>query len=244
MTASELRADGWTALRVLLRPARGLDEVAARPRAGAALLLATALALGAAAVVAPRTDHGAGVEPQAAAEGVPATEPTPFERAQAADTARKLGMVEDLALAAGLPVVLAGLAACALALAFRLAGAPVALPSALAATAHGMLPVWLARALAVPAAVLHAPIPRAEVPALLPSSLAALLPPGAPPALAGALGGLDLFALWAVALVAAGMARAAGTSWARALALTAALYAAWIALRHVAFPAFLAPPTP
>lgn len=245
MTASALRSDGWTVLQVLTYPSRGLPAVAARPRAAAALLAATALSLCAAAVVVPRTEYGAGVDAALAGDGGPAaTEPTVYERAQAARTARRLGQVQDLAAAALSPALLAGLAACALALGARAAGVPLSVSSALAVAAHGMLPVWLARALAVPAAVAHAPVARADVARLLPSSAAALLPPGAAPPLAGALGGLDLFALWAVALVSLGLAHAAGASRRRAAAVTLTLYAAWIALSQVALPSFLAPPAP
>lgn len=241
MILSDFATDGWTALDVLARPARGLAAVAARPRAGAALLLAMALSLSAAAVVVPRTDYGEGAVPTGEGAGAPAApEPTAFERAQAAATARKLGQVVDVAAAVALPAILAGIAACALALAFRAAGAEVATSSAFAVAAHGLLPVWLARALAIPAALAHAPVARAEVARLLPSSAAALLPPGAAPALQGALGALDLFALWAVWLVARGMSRVSGVSPARALALTLTLYACAAALARVALPSLLA----
>lgn len=244
MNLPELARDGGTVLQVLSRPARGFASLAAQPRAAVALLAATALALAAAAVVVPRTEYGSGGEVPAAGEGPPAPEPTPFERAQAAETARKLGQVTDLAAAAALPLLLAGIAACALSVAFRVAGAPVAVSCAFPVAAHGMLPLWLARALAIPAAILHAPVARADVPRLLPSSAAALLPADAPPALAGALSGVDLFALWAVALVALGMSRVSGASRARALSVTLTLYACWIALSRVALPAFFPPAPP
>jgi hypothetical protein len=131
-------------------------------------------------------------------------------------------------------------AAGALSLGFRLAGARASFRPALAVTAHGMLPIWISRLLAVPAALAHAPVPHADLGALLPSSPAALLPPGAPAALSGALGALDLFALWAAWLVALGMARITGASRARAAATTAVLYLAWVALFKIALPSLSA----
>jgi hypothetical protein len=106
-----------------------------------------------------------------------------------------------------------------------------------AVAAHGLVPVWLAPLLAIPAALARAPIPTDQVGSLLPSSLAALLPTGAAPALAAALGALDVFALWAVALVATGMARASGASRRRAAVVTIVLYVAWVVVVRIALPA-------
>ena len=96
-----------------------------------------------------------------------------------------------------------------------------------------MLPGWLARVLAVPAAAIRAPVPAADVPRLLPDSLAALLPAGASPALAALLHACSLWNGWAVVLVALGMARVSGASRTRALATTAPLFLLYAALAHV-----------
>lgn len=243
MNASDLLTDGSVVLRTLARPGNGLSALADRPRAAVALAVATALALAAAAATVPRTDYGPGqaaVEKPAGAPSAP--EPTEYEREQSAAAARKLGELLDWSGAAFLPSLLAALAAGGLVLGFRAAGARASFPPALAVTAHGMLPVWLARLLAVPSALAHAPVPAADVARLLPSSAAALLPAGASPALAGALGGLDLFSLWAVWLVALGMARATGTTRTRALVTTLVLYVAFVAVFRVALPSALAAP--
>ncbi len=240
MTTPDLVADGSIALRTLTRPSASLSALVARPRAAVALALATAAALLSAAVVIPRTDYGRGESPPAETDGQPAPEPTQYERELSATTARKLGELGDWAGAALLPTLLAVGAAGALSLGFRVAGAGASFRPALAVTAHGMLPIWISRLLAVPAALAHAPVPRGDVASLLPSSPAALLPAGGPPVLAGALGGLDLFALWAVWLVALGMARITGASRARAVATTAVLYVAYVAVFKVALPSLSA----
>ncbi|HTN53921.1 MAG TPA: YIP1 family protein [Anaeromyxobacter sp.] len=243
MIGSELSTDGAVLARALVSPASGLARVAGRGRAGLAIAVATAAALASAAVIVPRVDYGAAAEVQVK----PGEEPTPFEREQAAATARKIGQIRGWAGAAALPALAALAAASLLSLGFRVAGARPGFRPTLAVTAHGLLPVWLAGILAIPAAIARAPIPPDQAAQLLPSSLAALLPPGAPGPLAAALSGLDLFALASLWLVSTGMARAAGTSRARALAVTVLLFVAWIALLRVV-PAALAanapPPRP
>lgn len=240
MSPSDLLTDGSIVLRTLARPGGGLAALAERPRAAVALLLSTFLSLSAAAVVVPRTDYGDGESAQKPTDGQPAPEPTEYERDQAATAARKLGELGDWAGAALLPSLFAACLAGALLVGFRVAGAQTSFRPALAVSAHGTVPLWLARLLAVPAALSHGQVPRALLAGLLPSSAAALLPPGAPPALAGALGGLDLFALWAATLVALGMARATGASRVRSFAVTFALYLSYVALLKVALPSVLA----
>jgi hypothetical protein len=226
MTVQELSQDGAVLARALADPGAGLSLVAARGRAGLALALATAASLAAAAVIVPRVDFGA----DARVEAKEGEEPTPAQREEAAFTARKVGQLRGWAGAALLPSLEALAAAAALFLGFRLAGTRPGFRATLAVTAHGMLPVWLAGLLAIPAAVARAPIPPAQAARLLPSSLAALLPWSAPPPLVAALSALDLFTLLSVGLVATGMARASGASRARALAVTAVLFLAAVAL--------------
>lgn len=239
MIRSALLTDGSLTLRTMVRPGSAFAELAARPRFAVALAFVTGLALLAAAVTAPRTDHGPGLAEMAmAGDGQPAPEPTQFQREESAATARKLGLVIDWTTAALAPTMLALLTAASLAAGFRVAGARASLRASLAVAAHGTLPIWLARVLAVPAVLAHAPIPAADVSRLLPSSAAALLPESASPILAGALGALDLFSLWAVWLLALGMARITGATRTRALITTAVLYLAFLALFRIALPSF------
>ena len=239
MTASELAGDGTVIARTLAAPSAGLADAVERRRSLTALALSTLAALAFAAVAVPRVDY----ERAAAAEidrGPKAAEMTPRDREEALATARKVGEISGWAGAALGPTLAALAAAAALFLAFRVAGTRPPFRETFAVTAHGLLPVWLGSLLAIPAALAHAPVRAEDLGRLVPSSAAALLPPRTPAPLAGALGALDLFALWAVALVATGMVRASGASRRRAAAVTVVLYVAWVAIARVALPAFSA----
>jgi hypothetical protein len=236
MTASEFAIDGRVVLRTLTAPALGLAAAVERRRSLAAIVLGTLAALAFAAAAVPRVDY----ETAAAAElarSPKAAEMTPHDREEALATARKVGQIGGWAEALAGPSLRALGLAVALLLAFRVAGTRPAFREAFAVAAHGLLPIWLGRVLAIPAAVARAPIPADQASSLLPSSPAALLPPGAPPALASALGALDVFALWAAVLVATGMARATGASRRRAAIVIAVLYFAWVAVVRIAIPA-------
>lgn len=239
MTASELAGDGTVIARTLVAPSLGLATVVERRRSLAALAVATLAALAFAWVAVPRVDY----ERAAAAKlerGPGAAELTPHARQEALATARKLGKIAGWARAALSPALAALGAAVALFLGFRVAGTRPPFRETFAVAAHGLLPIWLGALLAVPAVLVHAPVRAEEVGRLLPSSPAALLPAGAPAPLVAVLGAMDVFALWALALVAAGMARASGASRRRAAAVTVVLYAAFVAVARVALPALLA----
>lgn len=239
MTTNELLQDGSVVARALAAPGRGIADAAERRRALTALCVATAASLLFAAVSLPRVDYEAAARDRM--HGPEAQEQTQFQREEAVATARKLGHVFGWAGAALGPALLAAGAAAFLFAGFRVAGARPGFKETFAVAAHGMLPVWLAGLLAIPAVLARAPIPPDDLPRLLPSSLAALVPQAAPP-LAAALSAVDLFALWAVALVATGMVRASGASRARAFAVTFVLYAAYVALLKIVPAAMLGGP--
>lgn len=230
MNASEITTDGAVLLHAMAAPGQGFGRVAERRRAGLALALATAASLLTAAAVIPRVDFGAAA---LRGDGSGDAEQTESQRQEAAVTADKLGHITGWAGAALLPSAMAVAAAGALFAGFRVAGTRPDLRPTLAVTAHGMLPVWLGGLLAIPAAVAHAPVPPEDVPRLVPSSLAALLPAGAAPPLVAALSALDLFTLWALALVVVGMSRVSGASRTRALLVTLILFGAYVALLKV-----------
>ncbi len=230
MTTTELLQDGSVVARALTSPAAGIAEAAERRRSLTALGIATLASLVLAAVLLPRLDYAAAAE--RGARGPEAQEMTQFQREEAVATARKLGHIAGWAGAALSPALLALGAAAGLFAGFRVAGTRPGFKETFAVASHGMLPVWLGGLFAIPAAVARAPLAPEEVPRLLPSSLSALASGAAPP-LAAALSAVDLFALWAVVLVATGMARAAGASRARAFTVTIVLYAAYVALLKV-----------
>lgn len=239
MTVSELATDGSVLARTLAAPSAGLPAAVERRRGLTAIVLGTLAALALAAVAVPRVDFERAAAREL--ERTPkAAELTPHAREEALATARKLGQVGGWATAATQPALWTLGAAVVLFAAFRVAGTRPGLRDSFAVAAHGLAPLWLAKVLAIPAAVARAPIRVEEAERLLPSSLAALLPAGSPPALAGAAGAVDLFALWAAALVAAGMARASGASRRRSAVVVAVLYLAWVAVFRVALPTLAA----
>ena len=239
MTASEIATDGTVIARTFASPSLGLASAVERRRSATALALGTLAALAFAAAALPRVDFER-AKARELDRGPKAAEMSPHDREEALATARKVGRVSGWVGAATQPALWTLGAAAFLFVAFRLAGTRPGLRDTFAVAAHGLLPVWFAKVLAIPAALARAPIPVEEVDRLLPSSAAALLGPGAKPALAGALGAVDLFALWAAALVAAGMAQASGASRRRSAAVVAVLYLSWIAVVRVALPALAA----
>lgn len=243
MTKSELLEDGSVVLRALTAPSRGLGDAILRRRSATALAVATLASLLVASVALPRVDWEAAGAAQLDARGPQAQELTQHDREEAVATARKVGHVAGWASAAFLPSLFALGAAVFLFLGFRVAGTRPGFGETFAVAAHGMLPVWLGGVLAIPALVRRAPVPPDELPRLLPSSLAALLPRGSPAPLVAALSAAELFTLWALVLVATGMARASGASRARAFTVTAVLFLSYVALLKVA-PAALAAAAP
>jgi hypothetical protein len=238
MTATELTQDGSVVVRTLVTPARGLAEAVGRRRAATALGVATLVALLHAAVLVPRLDYEAVAAARLERRGPEAGETTPHQREEAVATARKLGYVAGWAGAALGPSFAALVAAAFLFVGFRVAGTKPAFRETFSATAHGLLPAFLAPFLAIPAILARGVVAPDEAARLLPSSLAALAPKVAPP-LAAALSAVDLFSIWSVGLVALGMARASGASPRRALTVTIVLFLAYVALVRVV-PAALA----
>src|SRR5512139_2816586 len=158
MTASEIAAAGKVIARALTAPALGLASAVERRRSLAAIVLGTLAALAFASVAVPRIDY----EGAAAAElarAPKAAEMTPHDREEALATARKVGQIGGWAEALAGPSLRALGLALVLFLAFRVAGTRPALRETFAVAAHGLLPIWLERALAVPAALARAPIP-------------------------------------------------------------------------------------
>lgn len=241
MNMTELLEDGSVVARALTAPEHGLSRAVERRRAGAALAIATLASLLSAAAVVPRIDYegaAAAALDERPRAGPEEDELTPYQREEALARARKIGTLAGWVAAGLQPAAFAVVAAAFLFLGFRVAGTRPGYRETLSVAAHGMLPVWLSGLLAIPAAVVRAPIPPPDVPRLLPTSLAAFVPAASPP-LVAALSSVELFSAWAVVLVATGMSRASGASRRRALAVTVVLFLAYVALLKVV-PAALA----
>jgi len=237
MAATEIAQDGTVVVRTLVAPARGLAEAVGRRRVATALLVATLASLLHVAVLEPRVDYEA-VAAAKLARNPQAAEMTQHDREEAVATARKLGHVAGFGGALLGPAFGTLIVAAFLFLGFRVAGTKPAFKPTYAATVHGMMPVLLAPLLAIPAILARGLVGPQDAAHLLPSSPAAFFP-GAPPPLAGALSALDVFALWSVALLALGMARASGASRRRAFVVTLVLFLSYVAVFQVALPALL-----
>jgi len=117
-------------------------------------------------------------------------------------------------------------------------GAPQFAPTFAIAT-HAFLPLSLKHLLMIPALMTRTGLLAQDLQRLLPSNLAALLPEGTPfgPKV-GLLASLDLFSLWAIALVAVGMASVAKVSRPRSAVTSAVIWASFVAVFGIAVPAF------
>ena len=225
MSRTELSQDGAVLVAALTSPGRGLAAVAERRRLLLALLTATAASLAFAAVAAPRLAFPA---PPGEADM------TPHAIEVAAAQAQKVGAIATWAGAIAGPATSVLLCGLALFLAFKLAGTRPTLRGAAAVAAHAMLPLFLSQLLLIPALLLKAPVDAADLPRLLPSSLAALLPAAASPIATAVATSFDVFTVWTVLLLIFGMARVAGATRRRAAVVVLVLWAMQIALLKVA----------
>lgn len=225
----------------LVEPQRALPAAVERRSALVPILVATVAGLALAAVVATHADFEGAVL-QRLSSDPKADQISPHDLSEKVEQGRKLTVAAGYAVGAGGPVATAALAALGLALTFRLAGARPSLRASFSAASWALLPGALRALLTIPAVIRLAPVRPDDVPRLLPSSLAVLLPAGATAGgpLALAASALDLFALWAVLLAGLGMAEAAQVSRRRAIALTLVLFVASAAVFRVALPTLLA----
>jgi hypothetical protein len=236
MSRTDLALDGTALVATLTRPDHGLAAVASRRRSLTALAVATLASLLFTAIAVPRIDFG---REAGAPRGPEAEELTPHQQEEARLQATKIGAVAGYANALLGPALMVLGAALALWLAFKVAGTKPELKATVAVAAHAFLPLFLAQLLAVPAVLLKAPLGARDLPGLLPSSLAALLPAGASPVLSALASSFDLFTIWAVVLLVIGMAKVAGSTRRRAAAVVGLLWAAQIGVLKIA-PAALA----
>lgn len=221
---------------LLLAPGAFMPAVADRRLFWPPLVAAMAASILLAAVAVPRIDfERAALDAMDAKEG--SAQMTPNERDAALQTARRVGTLSTYAGASLGPWVSALAAAFALWLAFKVVGGRPGFPGTFTVAAWGLAPAAVAALLSVPAVLSRARIAPAELDRLLPAAPGALLPAGATGPLASFLWSADLFSLWAVALVAAGMASVAGVSVRRAAVTVVVLWLSYVAVLKVALPA-------
>jgi hypothetical protein len=232
-----------TVARSLLQPGRALAAVPSRRALIAGLAAATLASLLAAAVVIPRVDYAGDADLKLSMRP-DAAEMTPYAREEAIATSVKVARVGAWAKASFVPVLRALGIALAAFLALRVAGGKPLFADSIAVSALAVLPLALRDLLAIPAALVRGTVRPEDAARLLPSSLAVLLPGGAPPPLARAAAGFDLFAIWCAALLAIGMAAAARVSVVRSAAVVAVLFLALVAVGDVALPALAPRPSP
>ncbi len=223
---------------LLGRPSRGLFA-AVEAKSFLPPLVASALAgLLFATALVPRLDLARSVSDRLDASP-DAAQLTLHDREVALEQAEKLSAVFAYASAVLAPALRALGAALALGIAFRIAAARPSYRGLLSVSSWGFLPLALKDLCTLPALLRSRVVEPAAVAALLPSNPSLLLPPGTPPPLVAALQAVDLFSLWALALVVVGSAEVAGVSTRRAAAVVAFAWAAWVLVVRVALPVLL-----
>jgi len=220
----------------LLAPATFLPRAAERRHFWPAMVAAMVAALALSVAAVPRIDfEKAAVDALDAREG--AAQITPSEREATLTTARRVGALAAYAGSAAGPWLSALGMAIALWLAFKVVGGHPGFPGTFTVAAWGLVPGAAQNVLAIPAVLARPRFLPDELGRILPSGLGALLPWGTTGPLASMLWSLDLFALWSVVLVAAGMAPVAGVSRRRAAITVVVLWLSFVAVFRVALPA-------
>jgi hypothetical protein len=222
----------------IVAPVRGLAAAADSKSAVQPLVAATLASLLFASALVPRIDYERTVQERLDENPEAAQQMSPNDREVALARAQKLGGVFTYGAALFGPTMRALAVASCLLLALRVAGAKAPFSNTFAAASFGLLPLALKDLLSLPALLRMHGIAARESDRALPSSLAALLPPGIDGPFAGLAQALDLFSLWSLALVTLGTAHAAGVSRRRAFAVVFVLWAAYVLLSYVARPGF------
>lgn len=223
---------------VLVAPGRGLARAAEQRRFVPPILGATLASLLLACVVVPRVDYERALDERAERDPRAAERMSPHDREVAIAQAQKLGAVLAYGAALTWPALRALAIACGVFVASRVVGSRPPLRGLLSVASWGSLPLALKDLFSLPALSRMRAISALEAERALPSSLSALLPPGAPAPIAGAAQALDLFSIWAVALVALGAAQLPGAERRRVIAVVAALWVSYVLLAGVALPGF------
>lgn len=224
----------------LFQPTTKLPRAAEQRQYLVPLLLATAAALVFAIVAVPRIDfERAAAEALDRSEG--AAQMTPHDREVKLEQARKVAALATYTGAAFGTAFSALLAAFFVWTAFRVVGARPGFPETFTVMCWALLPGAIESILTVPALLVRGSIMPEQLATLLPSNLGAVMPAGSQGPLASFLGAVDVFSLWAVWIVAAGMAGLARVSLRRSLVTVTVLWLSYVAVFRVALPVLAGP---
>ncbi len=227
-----------TVLATFWSPSRALAEARVQGRVAWPVIFCTAASLAFAAAALPRLDLERDIADQL--DQAPATQKmSPHEREEAIAVGVKLEKMGTAAKAALVPALRVAAVAFALWLAFMVAGGKPRLLPTLAVTAHAYLPDALRALLSFPALLTRKTLALQNLPALLPSNLAAFLvePTATSGPKVALLTSLDLFSLWTLFLLAVGMAGAAQVSRLRSAVTVGLMAIAYFAVFGLSLPA-------
>jgi hypothetical protein len=227
-------------IQTFASPKRGLTAAVRQRSFVPALVVSTVVAVGTTAAIAPKLDLAA-AQVEALKERKPDMTPQQVEEAVALGA--KVGRIGMIASALLGPTIAALFAALFMWFGLKVANGTATFVSSLSVVAYSLLPGSLRAILSLPAALSRDAIDVKRVEHLLPSSLGALAPESMHPSIVGMLSAIDLFSLWSLALLTIGMALAASFSVKRSAVVVIALWAAYVAVFKVAFPALGAGPS-
>lgn len=225
------------ALQALIDPIDGMPAGVAARRWVLPLLLLMASVAGSGAAFALRWDAGPSVIARLQAAGE-LQDTTEQEIAEQISMARRVRLVQGVALGVFLVPLGVLLLACGLKLCGWLFERPAKMVRCLSAASLGLLPLALYHAVRTACALNRTVLADGDGPGLVPSTLAALFPHVRPP-LERVLAGVDYFGLWCALLLGLGFAAASGMRRHRAVLLLFTLYAVQIGVVQAGLPGLL-----
>ena len=216
---------------VLTAPTATFRSIAARPTWGVALAVFVIVAIASTAVLVPRIDRAQMREQMREEMAKRGGAETADEEALAVMERASLGCVASAGVGGSLVVCFL---LAALFLAFNLVGGEIDYRTSLAVTTHGLMPWALLSLLAIPVMLGRGSLDMQELQrggGLLPSNLTVLAPEDASPRLFALLASVDLFTLWALALLIVGYHVAARVSKGMAAGVIIGFWLLWVGIK-------------
>lgn len=224
---SALTDNGWgRVVGVLVSPVKTFESIRRKPTWVAPLVVLVALNVVATLVVWPKVDFETAVRTQLERQG---QEVSDEQVVQAAEMQGKIGLpCAILALPLGVVVF-----ALVFMVAFKLLGGELGFKDSLSTALYAMMPWAVAILLTIPVVLGQTEIDAEAMQSggLLASHLGVLAPEGTSPLLLAVLGSVDLFSLWALALMVVGYAIVAGVSRAAAAGTVIGLWLVWVLVK-------------